>query len=198
MDTEGKAVPMSKRFFVILVAALAALSVGGCSIKEDSGDDKKDSGQVTTPTQPSTTPQSTTPTTPATTPTEPTDTTPTTPSTGGRTDTTDINGIIVSIRRYFDGGRKGNATTWCGEQSDALLSKNFGGLDECIASDVANKADGDIPPGRNLDFDDSITLDGDKANATPSTISGSTTYDIDLVYEGADSGWAIDKIDNDG
>ena len=187
---------MNIRIPVVMVAALAAFSVAGCSIKSDSGDDKKDSGQVTTPTQPqNTTPQNTTPqnTTP-TTPQDTTPTTPTTPDTSGRTETTDINGIILTVRRYFDAGRKGNATEWCGQQSDRLLQKNFGGLSECISSEVANKSDGDIPPGRNLDFDNSISLDGDDANATPSTISGSTTYNIDLVYEGKNGGWAVDNI----
>jgi hypothetical protein len=186
---------MNIRIPVVMVAVLAAFSVAGCSIKSDSGDDKKDSGQVTTPTQPqNTTPQNTTPQN--TTPTTPQDTTPTTttPDTSGRTETTDINGIILTVRRYFDAGRKGNATEWCGQQSDRLLQKNFGGLSDCISSEVANKADADIPPGRNLDFDNSISLDGDDANATPSTISGSTTYDIDLVYEGENGGWAVDNI----
>jgi len=187
---------MSKRLLVILIAALAAFSVAGCSIKDDS-DDKKDSGQVTTPT-PQTTPS--TPTTPnaPNTPTTPQTTTPTTPTTttpaSGRTKTTDINGIITTIRRYFDAGRKGNAADWCGQQSDPLLEENFGGLEECVSSNVANKADGDIPPGRQLDFDDSITLDGDDANATPKTMSGTTKYDIDLVYEGSNGGWAVDKL----
>ena len=194
---------MSKRFFVILIAALAAFPVAGCSIKSDSGKDKKDSGQVTTPTTP-TAPQNTTPATPTTptTPTQPSNTTPTQPTdttpTAGRSQTQDINGIISTVRRYFDGGRKGNSTEWCGQQSDALLQKNFGSLSACISSNVANKADSDIPPGRNLDFDNSISLDGDKATATPSTISGSTKYNIDLVYEGSNGGWAVDGISNKG
>lgn len=186
--------PLSKRFIVLLVAAVAALSVGGCSIKSDDGkDDNNNSSVPTTPTVP-TTPQTTPttpPTTPSTTPTEPT----TTPS-SGRTQETDIAGITTTIRRYFDAGRKGNAAEWCGQQSDPLLEKNFGGLSQCVASETANKADGDIPPGRNLNFDNAISLDGDTAVAEPRTIDGSTKYTIDLVYEGSNGGWAVNKISN--
>jgi hypothetical protein len=188
---------MSTRFLVIPIAALAAFSVAGCSIKSDSGS-KGDSGQVTTPSTPTTpatpTTPTTTPTTPTTPQTTPTDTTPA----SGRSESTDIAGITTTIRRYFDAGRKGNGAEWCGQQSDALLQKNFGGLSECTSSSVANKADSDIPPGRNLDFQNSISLNGDKATATPSTVSGSTTYKIKLVYEGSNGGWAVDSISNKG
>jgi hypothetical protein len=186
---------MNKRILVVVVAALAAFSVAGCSIKSD--DNKKDdNGSVpTTPSVPST---PTTPTTPTTsTPTETTPSTPTdtTPS-SGRTQEQDIAGIETTIKRYFDAGRKGNATEWCGQQSDNLLEKNFGGLSECISSETANKADSDIPPGRNLDFENSISLDGDDATAEPKTIDGSTKYTIKLVYEGSNGGWAVDSISN--
>ena len=178
---------LGRRLAALVVVLIAALSLAGCFHSKDEDEDKGDAGKVaggqTTPATPSTAP-STAPSEP-----EPSDT-------GGRSQETDIAGIERTIVKYFDAGRKGNPTEWCGQQSDGLLEKNFGGLEECIESDIASKPDSDIPPGRDLDFENSITLDGDDATAEPRTTSGSTKYTIELVYEGANGGWAVDSIDN--
>ena len=107
-----------------------------------------------------------------------------------------VRGIVTTIRRYFDGGRKGNAEEWCGQQSDRLLKQNFGGLRECLKSDIASEKDPRIPPGRELRFGKTININGNKAKARPKTRDGSTRYFIRLVFEGSNGGWAVDFIDN--
>ena len=197
---------MTKRLIVLVIVAFATVSVAGCSIKSDSK--KKDTGSnAGKPTAPATTtPASTTP--PPTTTTPPADmgagtttggdtggSSPVNPGTG-RPEDTDYQDIALTIQRWFDGARKGNATEFCGQLSNAYLDKNFGGLQQCLNSNSANSTDDKIPPGRDLDFTQSITLNGDKATAEPTTVSGSTKYTIEMVWEGSDGGWSIDSLSN--